>query len=60
MPDKANQPHPNMCQDMIPSTSAEHQQIQVDEQMKRLVERLGELIGRTIAERHTTRPHKRS
>jgi hypothetical protein len=60
MQDKANQPHPNMCHDMIPSISVEHQQIQVDKQMRRLVERIGELIGRAIAERHATHPNGHS
>ncbi len=31
------------------------EEVKIDEQMKRLVERLGELIGRALAEKHSGR-----
>jgi hypothetical protein len=47
--------HPNKQH----TSSTSHQVVQVDDKMKRLVERLGELVGQAIAKKRDASPKNR-
>jgi hypothetical protein len=53
MPNKANQPLSTMCHS-VAGGEVQHQQNRAEERMTALAQRLGELIGRAITEKHCT------